>query len=389
MVRFIHTADWQIGKVFAGVDDEAKRTRLQDARIRVIDRIGKAAIEHDASFIVVAGDLFDSSTVPRPTVSAALSAIGQLERPVYVIPGNHDHGGAGGIWEQDYFRREHAQLAPNLIVLTQQEPVLRDDAALLPCPLLRRHEIDDPTAWLRSPDDGWQALGERPRIVLAHGGAHGFVTETMTDDEEVVGGAANRLDIERLPESEIDYIALGDWHGTKQVGAKAWYSGTPEPDRFAKGADYRAGQVLVVGVARGGAPEVREVPTGGIAWHRIEHSFTDDASLAALAEDVSARIGMRVDEDLVRMTLAGSLGFGARDELEQLLEIWNNRLIRLKLYDGTTTAPTDGEIDALTAHLGDPLIAQVAGTLKGEAAGSGEPAEVARLALRELHRLAG
>jgi DNA repair exonuclease SbcCD nuclease subunit len=389
MVHFIHTADWQIGKVFAGVEDEAKRTRLKDARIRVIERIGVVAAEHDAAFIVVAGDLFDSSTVPRSTVSAALSAIGALERPVYVIPGNHDHGGAGGIWEQDYFRREHAQLAPNLIVLTSQEPVHRDDAVLLPCPLLRRHEIDDPTAWLRNPDDGWRAFGERPRIVLAHGGVHGFVTETTPDDDEVIGGAANRLDLARLPAAEIDYIALGDWHGTKEVGARAWYSGTPEPDRFAKGADYRAGQVLAVDAARGEVPAVREVPTGRIAWHRIEHRFTDDASLAALAEEVTARIGTRVDEDLVRMTLTGSLGFAARDELEQLLETWRNRLIRMKLDDATTTAPTDAEIDALTEHLGDPLIAQVAGALKDEAAGNGEPAEVARLALRELYRLAG
>ena len=389
MVRFIHTADWQIGKVFAGVEDESKRTRLRDARIDAIARIGGAAVEHAAAFIVVAGDLFDSSTVPRATVSKALSAIGQLGRPVFVIPGNHDHGGAGGIWEQEYFQREHALLAPNLIVLTTAEPLLRDDAVLLPCPLLRRHEVDDPTAWIRNLDDRWHAFGDRPRIVIAHGGVHGFVTETTTDEEEIVGGAVNRLDLARLPAAEIDYVALGDWHGTKEVDAKAWYSGTPEPDRFAKGGDYRAGQVLAVGVARQRAPDVRPVDTGRIGWHRVDHMFTDDTSLAVLTEDMTERIGTRVDEDLIQMTLVGSLSFAARNELEQHLETWRNRLIRLKLDDGTSDAPTDAEIDALTERLGDPLIAQVSSMLKVEAGGDGEPGEISRLALRELFRLAG
>jgi DNA repair exonuclease SbcCD nuclease subunit len=44
----------------------------------------------------------------------------------------------------------------------------------------------------------------------------------------------NRITLERLPSSEIDYIALGDWHGIKQVNQKVWYSGTPEIDRFPK-----------------------------------------------------------------------------------------------------------------------------------------------------------
>lgn len=389
MVRFIHTADWQIGKVFAGIEDVSKRTRLQDARTDAIARIGEVAAENAAAFVVVAGDLFDSSTVPRATVSKALSAIGRLQCPVYVIPGNHDHGGAGGIWEQEYFQREHKLLASNLIVLTSAEPLLRDDAVLLPCPLLRRHEIDDPTAWIRTLDEQWQTFGDRPRIVVAHGGAHGFVTESATDDEEVVGAAPNRLDLDRLPADQVDYIALGDWHGTKQVGATAWYAGTPEPDRFAKGGDYRAGQVLAVEAVRGSAPQVRPVPTGRMGWHRIDHILTDDASLAALAGDVKARIGTRVDEDLISMTLSGSLGFAARDNLNQLSETWRNRLIRLKLDDRSGDAPSDAEIDALTDRLGDPLIARVASVLKSEAQQDGEPGEVARLALRELFRMAG
>jgi hypothetical protein len=36
---FIHTADWQLGKPFAGVTDPAKRALLQNERFQAIRRI--------------------------------------------------------------------------------------------------------------------------------------------------------------------------------------------------------------------------------------------------------------------------------------------------------------------------------------------------------------
>ena len=92
-MKFLHTADWQIGKPFARISDENKRALVRNARIEAIVRIGDVARETGAEFIVVAGDLFDSPSADKATVSAACSAMGKLGMPVYVIPGNHDHGG--------------------------------------------------------------------------------------------------------------------------------------------------------------------------------------------------------------------------------------------------------------------------------------------------------
>ncbi|MEM7219339.1 MAG: DNA repair exonuclease [Pseudomonadota bacterium] len=386
---FIHTADWQIGKAFARVQDPAKRTLLQEARFRAIGRLGQLVREQAAEFVVVAGDLFESATVPRATVSKALADIGKLSVPVFAIPGNHDHGGTGGLWSQDYFVREQAELAPNLTLLLDFEPLLLDDAVLLPCPLLRRHDSHDPTAWLQRQDLDWQAFGDRPRIVLAHGSVHGFTTETEADEDELEGGAMNRINLARLPEGEIDYIALGDWHGTKAVGERAWYSGALEQDRFARGSDYSAGNALVVQVNRGGAPTVITHRTGSANWHDVQARFNTDADLDGLIGAMKDTIGNRVDEDLVQMTLSGSLGFAARDQLDQRLDVWRNRLLRLKLRDDTTIAPTEAEVEALTERSADPLIAKVASALQAERlAADAEAADIARLALRELYRLA-
>ena len=59
-VTFLHTADWQLGKPFAGIADPQKRALVQQERLAVLDRIAAAAQESGAQFILVAGDLFDS-----------------------------------------------------------------------------------------------------------------------------------------------------------------------------------------------------------------------------------------------------------------------------------------------------------------------------------------
>ena len=59
--RFIHTADWQIGKVFRFVDDAAMGG-LQLARLEAITRIGNLASEYNVRHVLVAGDVYDHGT---------------------------------------------------------------------------------------------------------------------------------------------------------------------------------------------------------------------------------------------------------------------------------------------------------------------------------------
>ncbi len=382
-MTFVHTADWQIGKPFAGIGDAHKRSLVQQERIEAIKRIGRVAQEHNAAFVLVAGDLFDSPSADKATVSAACSAIGQIGVPVIAIPGNHDHAGPGSVWEQAFFQRERDALAPNLRVLLEAAPVELDSAVILPCPLLRRAVMADPTDWLRTPEAFAGLSPDKPRIMLAHGSTQTFSGQ-WADDEEGAS-ASNLLDLSRLPATEIDYIALGDWHGSKQVDAKAWYAGTPELDRFPKGGEHDPGNVLVVEARRDATPLVTRVATSRLRWNELTFDFAGDASLNTLQERLTGLLGARANEDLLRLSLTGSLGIEAANRLEELLESLGARLLRMKLANGTLIAPTEAELQALTARSGDPLIASVARKLVERAAGDSEEAQVARIALRELH----
>ena len=248
---------------------------------------------------------------------------------------------------------------------------------------MRRAVSTDPTEWLRGSDIYAKLPPDKPRIVLAHGSTQAFLGQW--DDDEEDNFSTNLIDLMRLPNTEIDYIALGDWHGTKQVSEKAWFAGTPEPDRFPKGSDHDQGNILVVDVQRAEIPQIAKSAMASLQWNELVFDFADDTALNELENRLAALLGQRVNEDLLRLTLTGSVGIDTLNRLEQVLESLNARLLRLKLVNRTLIAPTEKEMQDLTQRGADPLIANVARQLVEQSGGDSEDAQVARVALRELH----
>ena len=372
--RILHTADWQIGKPYRWIDDGQKQARLQQERVEVVGRIAEIVRQEKVDVVLVAGDLFDSSTVPAATVMEVLEVVGSMSCPVLVIPGNHDHGGVGGIWRREDLQRQMQDRAPNLQLLLASEPVLVAGITVLPCPLLRQHESRNPLLWLEQLD--WQTLdSSAPRVVLAHGSVQGF-----GGDDSV-----NRLALDRLPSDELDYVALGDWHGLMSVDRQAWYPGTPEPDRFPNGPDDQRSQVLLVDLDRGLPAEVKPHPTGRFQWHRITMTLNGDGDLARLEQRLSDCIGRRVGRDLLRLELNGQLGWSAHQTLQDRVEDLRQQLLHLRLRGELHRLPTVLERDQFLDGLESPLVSAIARDLQEELEQGIDP--VAEQALIELHRL--
>lgn len=372
--RILHTADWQIGKPYRWIDDGQKQARLQQERVEVVGRIAEIVRQEAVDAVLVAGDLFDSCTVPTATVMEVLEVVGSMSCPVLVIPGNHDHGGVGGIWRREDLQRQMEDRAANLQLLLASEPVLVAGITVLPCPLLRQHESRNPLLWLEQFD--WQTLDpSAPRVVLAHGSVQGF-----GGDDSV-----NRLALDRLPSDELDYVALGDWHGLMSVDRQAWYPGTPEPDRFPNGPDDQRSQVLLVDLDRGLPAEVKPHPTGRFQWHRITMTLNGDGDLARLEQRLSDCIGRRVGRDLLRLELNGQLGWSAHQTLQDRVEDLRQQLLHLRLRGELHRLPTVLERDQFLDALESPLVSAIARDLQEELEQGIDP--VAEQALIELHRL--
>ncbi|MFF0864379.1 exonuclease SbcCD subunit D [Nonomuraea sp. NPDC003560] len=86
-MKFLHTADWHVGKVLKG------RSRMDEHRA-VLRELVAAARTHDVDAVVVAGDLFDTSAPTPEAQSLVLNALMALRgdgRDVVVLAGNHDN----------------------------------------------------------------------------------------------------------------------------------------------------------------------------------------------------------------------------------------------------------------------------------------------------------
>jgi hypothetical protein len=354
MVRFLHTADWQLGLKLAFIaGDRGAAARLE--RFEVVRRLATLAKERDVSVVLVAGDVFDDNAVGRDTLQRARDVLALFKPiPVLLLPGNHDAASPDSV-----LRRLDA--GAHVYALVGREPWdgvpgLR----VYPCPLQRRHERDDPTRHLpaRAPEDSI-------RVAMAHGGLLDF------DESETV----NRIDWRAILDKGFDYLALGDWHGTLRWGPRVWYSGTPEPTRF---KEKRPGHALIVEIDGPGAtPRVEEVAVARTRWIERRESLEDAASLAALASWFD-RLDHR-SMTLVNLSLVGILSMADRATLEEILDSYRDSLMLLRVDDHELhDRPTAEDLDRLGA---DGYVGSAITHLRASG-----PTEEAEDALRLLYR---
>lgn len=296
-MRFIHTADWQIGKPFRNFGE--KESVLRQARLSAIETIGRLALAEGAAHVLVAGDLYDNEAPAPKTLLEPLERMRNFPAVFWhVISGNHDYHRGNGLWD----RARALGLPENVLLhLTPEVAPLGDDAVLLPAPLRRKSEVNDLTEWM----DRAESAAGKIRIGLAHGSVHGFDP----------GEANNPIAADRAKRARLEYLALGDWHGTLQISPTTWYAGTPEADRF---NSQEMGQVLLVDIAGPGAPaKVTPHRTGVYRWLTQTEQLSDAAGLDGL--EARLRALPDLSSLVLRLHLTGTLDLTARAGLARRL----------------------------------------------------------------------
>ena len=293
MFRFLHSSDLHLGKPFGRFSGDLPAL-LREARYGALGRLAEAARAGGAPTILLAGDTFDAETPAPATLRHALQAIAEAGDLTWVLlPGNHDSLAATELW-----RRIAAEGPANLRVANDTAPIPLDGAQVLPAPCTARRPGRDLTASLDH---------STPEGALRIGLAHGAVTEFSEAGDPAL------IPPDRAERSGLDYLALGDWHGQVPVGARCWYSGTPEADSFKHAA--RASALLVALAGPGAAPEVMPVATGLYRWRALEPDFLP-------GDDPEAEIDRLLPPSperrttLVRLRARGRLGLAERTLLE-------------------------------------------------------------------------
>ena len=365
--RFIHTSDWHIGKAFASFPLE-KSALLRDARLTMIARIAEAARTHAAGHILVAGDIFDSPGLADAILRQALVRLSaETDLKWVLLPGNHDPDTELGLWGRIY----DFGLPSNVVLARDACPLqLAEDVVLLPAPLSSKSAGADPTAWFdnapRQP--GTTAIG------LAHGSAQSF---GGGDDVPVAISPA------REHTAGLDYLALGDWHGTKKIAERTWYSGTPEPDNFVENA---SGQCLAVQVAGSGAvPVVEEIETAQFSWRRVHASLGTTQTPSSLIEDLKSGTSDTL-RTLLRVDVNGEIAFGDEAWLHDALQAVAASYFDVDIRDAGLRIVRGDEDDVLRQ---DRSLAAIADRISARSEdGESAEAEQAQRALQLLARYA-
>lgn len=306
-MRFVHTADWQIGMKAAHAGEAGARVR--EERLVAARRVGEVARAAGAEFVLLAGDTFEDNGVDRLLVQRVIDTLVSFEIPVYVLPGNHDPLAPGSVWDHPAWRA-----APAVHVLRERAPIEVPGGLLLPSPAHARHSTEDPTAWMAAVDT--------PAGVLRVGVAHGTVEGVHRDEPDYP------IAREAVSRGRLDYLALGHWHSTTLYSdsggaTRMAYSGTHEPTRF---GERDSGNVLVVDLpSPGGRPELRVTRTGGLSWLSFEARLREVGDLARLRAEIEAL--PHPSTTLVHVRIGGVLHASERDELMRIGDLVGSRFL--------------------------------------------------------------
>jgi exonuclease SbcD len=323
-VKFLHTADWHVGKTLKG------RDRLDEQKA-VLAEIAAIAEANTVDAVLVAGDVYDSSAPSAPAqqlVVKTLLAMRRAGAEVIVIAGNHDHGptfeayrplmGLAGITLAGMYRSSEAG---GLVRFAARSDGADVGVAVLPF-LSQRYAVRAAEIAANTPSENVRAYDELVRQVigsLTSGFSSGMVNVVMSH-VTCVGGSfgggerpAQSIFEYSIPATifpvSAHYVALGHLHRRQTLPAPApvHYSGSPLAVDF--GEQDNTSVVCLVDAAPGIPARVTDIPVS--SGRRLR---TVRGTLAEL-ESRTGTFG----EDYLRVWLREPVRAGLRDDTLAIL----------------------------------------------------------------------
>jgi DNA repair exonuclease SbcCD nuclease subunit len=364
-MKFLHTADFQIGMKANHVGAASERVREQ--RLEAVRRLVDVAKENEADFILVAGDLFEDNGVDRTLVLKTVDILESFGRPVFIIPGNHDPLVPGSIWAHSAWKS-----ATNIRVLGEEKPVEIASCLLYPCPIKDKFSTKDPTAWI--PSENAAAI----RLGIAHGNVEGL--PQADPDHRIARNASDR--------ARLDYLALGHWHSTAMYNDTAGavrmaYSGTPEPSGF---GERDSGNVLIVEIDRPGAsPRISAIHNGRYRWETMSKKVVSSGEIEGIRSELEAL--QNPGCILLNLELYGALHTEDIPALRRLEDILKTRFAYSRINAEMLRPSPDDDtwIESLPAG----FVREAAGKLQKIASSDRDEAGIAARALLELYVISG
>jgi DNA repair exonuclease SbcCD nuclease subunit len=377
-MKFLHTADWQLGMTRHFLAGEAQ-PRYSAARRDAVAGLGALAAEVGAEFVVVAGDVFEHNQLDVKVVSQSLEAMRAIGIPVYLLPGNHDPLDASSVYTSALFKAE----CPDNVVVLDRTGVhqVRPGVEIVAAPWRSKFPTSDLVA------EAVRELPDAPvtRVLVAHGGVDALDPDRDKPSLIRLAGVDDAL-----ARGALHYVALGDKHSLTQVGGsgRVWYSGSPEVTNF-DDVESNPGHVLIVDIdetdpRRPVTVDARRVGRWRfVTLHRSADTARDIADL-----DMNLDLLSDKDRTVVRLALTGSLTVTDRAALDACLDKYARLFGHLHLWDSHTdlaVVPADGEFTDLgIGGFAATAVEELVATARGGDANSAADAQAALALLLRL-----
>lgn len=230
-MRFLHTSDWHLGRIFHGL-------HMTDDQSIVLDELIAIANECNVDAVLIAGDIYDRAVPPTQAVSLLDTVLRRLVQEsgknVIMIAGNHDNADRLGFGQsllaqnKLYITGPVRNNTPPVVLydengpvyfapLTYGEPLTASE--LLNVPLKTHEDV------VRAQIAGQMAqIPPKARKVAL---AHVFLTgaqESPDSERPLAIGGATTVGIDCF--DAFDYAALGHLHACQSGSNKARYSGS-------------------------------------------------------------------------------------------------------------------------------------------------------------------
>jgi exonuclease SbcD len=224
-MRFLHSADWHLGRVYHGVS-------LLDDQAHVLQQFVRIAADTRPDAILLAGDIYDRSVPPAEAVRLLDLVLSELildlKIPVVMIAGNHDGPdrlafGSGLLQRAGLTVRGPVEMDAAPLVLRDAHGEVAVYALPYAEPALVRSASGDDTiadhhAALAAQTAAVRAahVPGRRTVVVAHAFVQGG-TESESERPLSVGGTG-AVGVGVF--DGFDYVALGHLHRPQGIGAK-------------------------------------------------------------------------------------------------------------------------------------------------------------------------
>jgi len=325
-LRFIHTSDLHLGAPFRFLGDNSSehKKKIRNSFANAIDH----ALKVKADLFLICGDLFDT---PRPSnfnvdfITAELLRLSKAGVHTILLPGNHDHRQEGSIYTADKF----TMIDPSYIHVIGKAGLELPELKVKVQGFTHFGKMEKEIGTLISRDEQFKY-----NLALIHG--------SINMGKENV---SRTIELEELKRLNMDYVALGDWHGLLKLTKQIYYCGSPE---VLEANQKNCGFILDVSLDDEGHIEVQEVKIGKLTVLELEVDVARFADRDALLKYIKAQAAKDVWLDL---RLTGSCDLNMVIDTREMQSYLEDDFYALQIKDSTSVVLSEEDISEQSKDL--------------------------------------